>query len=40
MREVTPVLPMPAAKFDALIAACRDLEKEARADKLIQLMTV
>src|SRR6185503_1586861 len=26
IRGVTPVLPIPSAKFDALIAACRDLE--------------
>jgi len=37
MRDVTPVLPISAQKFESLIATCRDLEKAERADKLIQL---
>ena len=31
MREVIPVLPIPAAKFETIIATCRDLEKAERA---------
>ena len=30
-------LPIPAAQFDQLIAACRDLDQQARADKIVQL---
>src|SRR5262249_6715858 len=37
MRDVTPVLPISAQKFEGLIAMCRELEQAERADKLIQL---
>jgi hypothetical protein len=37
IREVTPVLPIPAAQFDKIIAACRDLEQQAAADVLVKL---
>jgi 2-methylcitrate dehydratase PrpD len=37
IREVIPGLPIPAAQFEAIIAACRDLERQPRADRLIQL---
>jgi len=37
IREVVPGLPIPAAQFDALIAACRDLDRPRRADALIPL---
>ena len=37
IRDVIPGLPIPAAQFEAIIATCRALEQEARADKLIQL---
>lgn len=37
IREVIPGVPIPAAQFEELIAACRDLEREARADRLVQL---
>ena len=37
MRGVVPGLPIPEAQFDTLIAACRDLDQQARADKLVQL---
>ena len=30
-------LPIPAAQYEQIVATCRDLEKEARADKLVQL---
>ena len=30
-------LPIPAAQFETMIATCRELEREAKADKLIQL---
>jgi hypothetical protein len=30
-------LPIPAAQFEQIIAACRDLDREARADTLVQL---
>lgn len=37
IREVTPGLPVPGARFEEIIATCRDLEQQERADKLIQL---
>jgi 2-methylcitrate dehydratase PrpD len=37
IRDVIPGLPIPAAQFETLIATCRDLEREKRADKLVQL---
>jgi len=37
MRAIVPALPIPAAQYDALIGACRDLEREERADRLVQL---
>jgi len=30
-------LPIPAAQFEEIIAACRGLEREGRADRLIRL---
>jgi len=30
-------LPIPAAQFETMIATCRELEREKRADKLVQL---
>jgi 2-methylcitrate dehydratase PrpD len=37
IREVIPGLPIPAAQFEEIIATCRDLDTQARADKLVQL---
>ncbi|PWT84226.1 MAG: hypothetical protein C5B57_05240, partial [Blastocatellia bacterium] len=37
IRGVAPGLPIPAAQFEQLIAACRDLERLERADRLVQL---
>lgn len=37
IRDVIPGIPIPAAQFEAIIAMCRDLDREDRADKLIQL---
>jgi 2-methylcitrate dehydratase PrpD len=37
IREITPGLPIPATQFDDIIATCRDLDRQGRADKLIQL---
>jgi 2-methylcitrate dehydratase PrpD len=37
IRAVIPGLPIPAAQFEDIIATCRDLEHQDRADKLIQL---
>lgn len=37
IRGVVPGLPIPAAQFNELIAACRDLDRQVRADKLVQL---
>jgi len=37
IREVIPGLPIPAAQFEEIIATCRDLDAQARADKLVQL---
>ena len=37
IRDVIPGLPIPAAQFEAIIATCRDLDRQERADRLIQL---
>jgi 2-methylcitrate dehydratase PrpD len=37
IRPVTPGLPIPAAQFEQTIATCRNLDREARADALVQL---
>ena len=33
IRDVIPGLPIPAAQFEAIIATCRDLDRQDRADK-------
>ena len=37
IRDVIPGLPIPAAQFEDLIATCRDLDRQDRADTLIGL---
>lgn len=37
IRDVIPGLPIPAAQFEGIIATCRDLDRQDRADRLIQL---
>ena len=37
IREIVPGIPIPAAQYETLISACRDLEREPRAAKLIEL---
>jgi hypothetical protein len=37
IREVAPGLPIEPAQFGEIIAVCRDLEREPRADRLIGL---
>jgi 2-methylcitrate dehydratase PrpD len=37
IRDVIPGLPIPTAQFEAIIATCRDLDRQDRADRLIQL---
>jgi hypothetical protein len=37
IRDVIPGLPIPADQFEAIIATCRDLHQEDRAERLIQL---
>ncbi len=37
IRGVIPGLPIPATQFEEIMAACRDLDRQDRADKLIQL---
>ena len=37
IRDVIPVLPIPASQFESIIATCRELDRTDRADKLIQL---
>jgi hypothetical protein len=37
IREVAPGLPIPAAQFEDIIATCRDLDGQARADALVRL---
>jgi hypothetical protein len=37
IRDVIPGLPIPVAQFEAIIATCRDLDRQDRADRLIKL---
>jgi len=37
IRDVVPVLPISAQRFESIIATCRDLDREARADALVRL---
>ncbi len=37
IRDVIPGLPIPEAQFEEIIATCRDLDSQDRADKLIKL---
>ena len=37
IRDVIPGLPIPEVQFEEIIATCRDLDQQDRADKLIQL---
>ncbi len=37
IQDIAGVLPIPAAQYGDIVAACRDLEKEARADRLVKL---
>ena len=37
IRGVTSALPITASRFEEIISACRDLEREPRADKLVRL---
>jgi hypothetical protein len=37
IRDVIPGLPIPAPQFEDIIATCRSLDHQNRADKLIQL---
>ena len=37
IREVIPGLPIPADQFEEIIATCRDLDRQDRADRLVQL---
>jgi 2-methylcitrate dehydratase PrpD len=40
IRDIVPGLPIPAAQYEELIAACRGLESQDRAAKLIELTLV
>ena len=37
IRGVIPGLPIPAGQFEEIIATCRDLDRQDRADRLVQL---
>ena len=37
IREVIPGLPIPGPQFEEIIATCRGLDTQARADSLVQL---
>jgi len=37
IRDVVPRLPIPAAQFESIIATCRDLDRQPRADTLARL---
>ena len=38
IRAIIPGLPIPAAQYESIIATCRDLERQPRADALVKLM--
>jgi len=37
IRGVVDGIPIPAAQFEEMISTCRDLDRQARADRLVQL---
>ncbi|PYM18725.1 MAG: hypothetical protein DMD81_05210 [Candidatus Rokuibacteriota bacterium] len=37
LQDVVPGLPIPATRFDEIVATCRDLDRQARADALVRL---
>ncbi|MBM3223204.1 MAG: MmgE/PrpD family protein [Candidatus Tectomicrobia bacterium] len=37
IRDVIPGLPIPSAQFEEIITTCRDLDRQERADRLMQL---
>jgi hypothetical protein len=37
IRDVIPVLPIPGAQFEQLIATCCDLDRQPRADVMVGL---
>jgi hypothetical protein len=37
IRDVVPGLPIPSAQFEDIIATCRDLDRQPRADALVRL---
>ena len=37
IRGIIPGLPIPAAQFETMIATCRDLDRQDRADTLVKL---
>jgi len=38
IRAIVPAIPIPAMQYEDLIAACRDLEQQNRADRMVALM--
>jgi 2-methylcitrate dehydratase PrpD len=38
IRGIVPSLPISAAQYESIIATCRDLDKQSRADALVKLM--
>lgn len=38
IRAIVPGIPIPAQQYEELIAACRDLNQQSHADKLVELM--
>jgi 2-methylcitrate dehydratase PrpD len=37
IRGIVPTLPIPAAQYEELVATCRELERQERADRLVRL---
>jgi hypothetical protein len=37
IRDIIPGIPIPAEQFEAIIETCRNLDRQDRADKLLQL---
>jgi 2-methylcitrate dehydratase PrpD len=38
IRAIVPGIPIPAKQYDEIVATCHDLERQSRADKLVELM--
>jgi hypothetical protein len=37
IRGIVPGIPIPAKQYEQIVATCRDLDQQSRADKLVEL---